>query len=262
MLVSSTRAAELAKALYDAEKASTTIDKISVTHPDLDGDEAYAVQGAYAELRRADGAKLIGRKIGLTSKAMQELFGISTPDYGHIFDDMVVPNGATVPMTELIQPMVEVEVCFLLGRDLAGPGVTRDDVMEATEAVLPCIEIIDSRIVDWAFTFVDTVSDNGSSARCVFSDERVKPGDVDLTAVKVELHQNGEFVNGGVGSDVMGHPAEGIVWLANSIGTYGHTLRAGDFVLSGAIAKAVPAKAGDTFEARVSDLGTVECAFR
>lgn len=257
-----TRAADLGRELYDAELASTVVPKISVRHPDLDGDEAYAVQEVYAGLKRAAGHTLIGRKIGLTSKAMQELFGISTPDYGHIFDDMVVRSGATVPMSELIQPMVEVEVCFLLGRDLAGPAITRDDVMEATEAVLPCIEIIDSRIVDWAFSFVDTVSDNGSSARCVFSDERVKPGDVDLTAVKVELFQNGEFVNSGVGSDVMGHPAEGVVWLANALGKYGHSLSAGDFVLSGAIAKAVPAKAGDNFQARISDLGTVECAFR
>ena len=237
------RTAELGRQIYQLERDRSTRGQISDEFPDLSSDDAYAVQEEYAKLRMADGAKLVGRKIGLTSRAIQEMFGITDPDYGHIFDDMAIANGGDVATDELIQPMVEIEVAFVLGRDLAGPGVTRDDVVAATEAVAPSIEIIDSRITDWAIHFVDTVADNGSSARYVFGEGRLDPSTIDVPSVIGEMWRNGELVSSAPASAVLdGHPADGVAWLANAIGAYGRTLHAGDVVLSGALMRAMPAE--------------------
>jgi 2-keto-4-pentenoate hydratase len=253
--------AELGRQLYELERDRRTRPQISDEFPDLSGDDAYAVQEEYARLRMANGAMLVGRKIGLTSRAMQEMFGISTPDYGHLFDDMLVANGGDVRTGDLIQPMVEIEVAFVLGRDLAGPGVTRDVVMEATSEVAASIEIIDSRITDWAIHFVDTVADNGSSARYVLGAERVDPRTLDLPATIGEMWRNGEFVSSAPASAVLDHPAEGVAWLANAIGAYGRSLHADEVVLSGALMRAVPAQKGDVFEARFPELGIASCRF-
>lgn len=256
------RTAELGRQLYELERGQQTRPQISEEFPDLSGDDAYAVQEEYARLRMADGAKLVGRKIGLTSRAMQEMFGISDPDYGHLFDDMAIANGGDVRTDSLIQPMVEIEVAFVLGRDLAGPGVTRDHVLDATESVAPSIEIIDSRIVNWAIHFVDTVADNGSSARFVLGDGRVDPASVDLPLVEGQMWRNGELVSSAPASAVLdGNPADGVAWLANAIGAYGRKLHAGEVVLSGALMRAVPAAKGDEFEARFPQLGTASCRF-
>jgi 2-keto-4-pentenoate hydratase len=255
------RTAELGRQIYELERERLTRSQISHEFPDLSGDDAYAVQEEYAKLRMADGAQLVGRKIGLTSRAMQEMFGISTPDYGHLFDDMLVTNGGDVRTGDLIQPMVEIEVAFVLGEDLAGPGVTRDDVTAATDSVAASIEIIDSRITDWAIGFVDTVADNGSSARYVLGAERVDPRSIDLPATTGEMWRNGELLSSAPASDVLGHPAEGVVWLANAIGAYGRSLRAGEVVLSGALMRAVQAEQGDVFEARFPELGVASCRF-
>ena len=227
----------------------------------MSGADAYAIQEEYARLRQADGAKHVGRKIGLTSRAMQAMFGIDTPDYGHLFDDMAVPNGGEIPVADLVQAMVEIEVAFILGRDLAGPGVTRGDVLDATEAVAASIEVIDSRIVGWATNFIDTVADNGSSARFVLGDERVDPKTLDLPSVQGQLWRNGELVDSAPASAVLDHPAEGVVWLANVMGGYGRSLYKGDVVLSGSLMRAVPIERGDVFEARFAKLGTASCKF-
>ena len=256
------RTAELGRELYELERGQRTRGQISEEFPDLSGDDAYAVQEEYAKLRLADGAKLVGRKIGLTSRAMQEMFGISDPDYGHLFDDMAIANGGDVRTSELIQPMVEIEVAFVLGRDLGGPGVDRDAVIAATESVAPSIEIIDSRITNWAIGFVDTVADNGSSARYIIGDGRADPSKIDVPSVVGEMWRNGELVSSAPASAVLdGHPADGVAWLANAIGPYGRTLHAGDVVLSGALMRAVPASKGDHFEARFPDLGVASCRF-
>jgi 2-keto-4-pentenoate hydratase len=256
------RTTQLGRQLYELERDRSTRGRISDEFPELSGDDAYAIQEEYAKLRLADGAQLVGRKIGLTSRAMQEMFGITDPDYGHLFDDMTVVNGGDIPTDELIQPMCEIEVAFVLGRDLGGPGVTRDDVIVATAAIAPSIEIIDSRITDWAITFVDTVADNGSSARYVIGDGHVDPSTIDVPSLTGEMWRNGELVSSAPASAVLdGHPADGVAWLANAIGAYGRTLHVGDVVLSGALMRAVPASKGDVFEARFPELGVASCRF-
>lgn len=250
----------LAQALFDAERSCSTLAPLSEGHPELTPSDAYAVQDAYADLRRAEGARLVGRKIGATSEAIQRLFSIDTPDYGHIFDDMVLPDGAVVSLDELIQPMVEPELAFRLDRELRGPGVTRDDVLAATAEIVPCIEIIDSRITDWRIAFVDTVADNGSSARCILGQPIARDG-LDLVAQVAELRRNDELVERATGAAVLGHPADSVAWLANAIGPYGHALEAGAYVLSGSFTTAVRAQPGDAFTAHFPGAGSVSCRF-
>jgi 2-keto-4-pentenoate hydratase len=251
---------KLARELYAAERAATSVPPLSERHPGLTATDAYAIQEGYADLRRARGARLVGRKIGATSQAIQDLFGIDTPDYGHIFEDMCIEDGGAVRREALIQPMVEPELAFVLDRELRGPGVTRTDVLAAIQSVVPCLEVIDSRIDDWRIAFVDTVADNGSSARCVFGDER-EADSLDLAAVEGELYRNGELVARATGDAVLGHPADAVAWLANALGTYSRSLREGDYVLSGSFTTAVPAQAGDSFEASFSGFGPVSCHF-
>lgn len=252
--------AELARELFEAERAGTTVPPLSERHPGLTVSDAYAIQEEYAELQRSRGARLVGRKIGATSKAIQHLFGIHTPDYGHIFDDMVLDGSGPVHLDTLIQPMVEPELGFLLARDLRGPGVKRAAVLAATRSVLPCLEVIDSRIDDWRIGFVDTVADNGSSARCVFGEE-CDARDIDLARVEVEFRRNGEVVDRARGDAVLGHPADAVAWLVNALAAYDRSLRAGEYALSGSFTTAVRAEAGDVFDASFSGLGSVSCHF-
>jgi 2-keto-4-pentenoate hydratase len=250
----------LAEELFEAERDASPLEPLSARHPELTPRDAYAVQRAYAELRLSDGARLVGRKIGATSRAIQELFSIDTPDYGHIFDDMVVGDGGDIELDALIQPMVEPELAFILDRELSGPGVTRADVLAATRTVFPCLEVIDSRISDWRIAFVDTVADNGSSARCAFG-EGVPFAGADLAAVEAVMSRNGEVTGRATGEAVLGHPAEAVAWLANALGELGSGLRAGEYVLSGSFMTAIRAERGDRFEASFSGLGVVSCHF-
>jgi len=250
----------LAERLYNAERDRRPMAPLTRHRRDIAVREAYAIQEAYAELRQADGAQLVGRKIGATSKAIQELFNIDVPDYGHIFDDMVVGDGSAIVREELIQPMVEPELAFILDSDLQGPGISRDDVLTVTRSIVPCLEIIDSRITDWEIAFVDTVADNGSSARCVFGPE-ITPDGLDLADVQAEMRHNGEVIGTAKGTAVLGHPAEAVAWLANALAEFGRGLRADDYVLSGSFMTAVRAEAGDLFEASFTGLGAVSCRF-
>jgi 2-keto-4-pentenoate hydratase len=253
--------AELGREIYLAEQNAVPFEPLSQRHPDLDPSAAYAVQEEYVRLRTEHGARLVGRKIGCTSKAIQDLFDITTPDYGHLFDDMVVPAGGTIATSELIAPMVEPEIAFVLGRDLRGPDVTADDVLAATVRVLPALEIIDSRIRDWRIVFADTVADNGSSSRCVFGPEIPYTSDFDLVAERVHLLRDGNEFDTGSGVDVLGHPATSVAWLANAIAEYGGALRAGDYVLSGSMTRAAPVRPGETYVAEFDTLGSVSCHF-
>lgn len=251
----------LGRELYLAERNRTPRAPLSDEYDDLNVATAYAIQEAYADLRLADGARLVGRKIGATSEAIQELFDIDTPDFGQIFDDMVVPDGGTVRTDELILPRVEPEVAFVLDRPLAGPGVTADDVLAATREVMACLEIIDSRIADWRIRFVDTVADNGSSARCVFGSAPRPVGGLDLAAERVTLLRDGEEVATATGEAVLGHPAASVAWLANALGGLDRRLGAGEYVLSGSMTTASSASAGERYEAVFETLGRVSCRF-
>ena len=246
--------------LYEAERRQRPRGPLSADHADLSLADAYAIQEAYARRRLAPDNPLVGRKIGCTSKAIQELFNIDTPDFGQIFADMVVGDGGQIAADELIAPMIEPEVAFVLAADLRGPGVTADDVLAATAAVAPCMEIIDSRIVDWDIKFVDTVADNGSSSRCVFGQQVALDG-LDLAAEPVVLLCDGVEIATSTGAAALGHPATSVAWLANALSELDRDLRAGEWVLSGSLTSAARASAGQRYEAVFRNLGRVSCEF-
>ena len=211
--------------------------------------------------RERDSRKVVGKKIGLTSIAMQKLIGVNEPDYGHLFDSMLVREGEPVPCSRLLLPKVEGEVAFVLKRRLKGPGVTIADVLRATEGVMASIEIVDSRVRDWKIKLEDSVADNASSARFVVGSRLVDPAGIDLRLVGMVLEKNGEVVNTGAGAAVLGHPAASVAWLANKIGEFGIALEEGEIILSGALTAAVDARAGDSFLISFGGLGTVGVRF-
>lgn len=253
---------DLAAALGAAESAASPIVPHTERGVSLTLEDAYAVQRANRTVREARGHRLVGRKIGLTSIAMQEQLGIAEPDFGYLTEDLVVRSGGTVARAALIAPLVEAEIAFKLGRALGGPDVSAAEVMAATEGVAPALEIIDSRISDWRIDVFDTVADNASCARAVIG-ELSSPDGLDLAAATAELRlvpcrdRRAETVTGR-GSAVLGHPAEAVAWLARALHRYGgEGLRAGDIVLSGAMARALPVNAGDRVEAHIGGLGDV-----
>ncbi len=253
---------EMVQRLLEAEARRRPLPPLTETYPNLTPQDAYAVQLAWVEARKAAGARVVGKKIGLTNPKIQEAFGVHEPDYGHVLDAMVVESGSTLPLSSLLQPRVEAEVAFVLGRDLKGPGVTREAVLEATEGVLPALEIIDSRIRDWKITLPDTIADNASSGRVVVNRSAARsPAGLDLAALTMVLERNGEEVSRGVSSAVQGHPAAAVAWLANKLAEFSVTLKAGELILSGAITGAFAASAGDHFRAHLGSLGTVEVRF-
>lgn len=208
-----------------------------------------------------DGQNVVGKKIGLTSFAMQKLLGVDQPDYGHLLDSMEVPNGGTIPMDTLFNPKVEGELAFVLKKDLIGPAVTVEDVLEATEYIVPSIEIVDSRITDWKIKLEDTVADNASCGLFALGSQRFDSNEIDLTEIKMSLYKNGEFMNKGTGADVLGHPATCVAWLANKLAEYDVTLKAGEVILSGALSAAVAAQKGDVFTTEFGQLGKVKESF-
>jgi 2-keto-4-pentenoate hydratase len=248
----------MARELFEAERTQMTIPPLTDTYPEMTVANAYAVQQEYARLRIESGAGLVGHKIGATSKAIQELFSIDTPDYGHLFDDMRWDEEAPLPARDLIQPLAEPEIAFVLDEELRGPGLTARDVLDAARGVAPCIEIIDSRIDSWRIRLADTVADNGSSARFIVGSVMI-PVPPDLRSEAVVFERNGEVVGRGTGEAVLGDPAHAAAWLANALGEFGQFLAAGSVVLSGSITSAVQARPGDRFIARFSTLGDVSC---
>ncbi len=252
----------MAEQLYEAEKGVTPVEPLTVTWPGLTIEQAYAIQLDGVAIRRErDLRKVVGKKIGLTSIAMQKLIGVNEPDYGHLFDSMLVREGEPVPCSRLLLPKVEGEVAFVLKRRLKGPGVTIADVLRATEGVMASIEIVDSRVRDWKIKLEDSVADNASSARFVVGSRLVDPAGIDLRLVGMVLEKNGEVVNTGAGAAVLGHPAASVAWLANKIGEFGIALEEGEIILSGALTAAVDARAGDSFLISFGGLGTVGVRF-
>ncbi|WP_281274285.1 2-keto-4-pentenoate hydratase [Allorhizocola rhizosphaerae] len=226
-----------------------------------DIDAAYAVQRAMTADWVAQGRRLVGAKIGLTNPAVQKVFGVFQPDFGVLFADMAVPDGDVVDVTRLIQPRVEAEIAFVLGRDLPDEQATSVDVIRATEYLLPSIEIVDSRIENWDISIVDTVADNASSGLFVLGTRPVRLSDVDLRLCGMVLEHAGEPVSVGAGAACLGNPLNAVVWLASTMARNGTPLRAGDVVLSGALGPMVPVTPGASYEARISTLGTVRTTF-
>lgn len=249
-----------AEALYRAERERATIPQLSVTFPAVELEDAYAIQRLWMEARVRDGARVVGHKIGLTSRAMQLASRLTEPDYGHLLDDMVYDDGATVPAGRFLAPRLEVELAFVLGADLAGPGLRAHDVLRATELLVPALEIIDYRTeVPRAVT--DTIADNAAAAAVVVGGRPVRPHDVDPRWVSAILSKNGVIEETGVSAAVMGHPAAGVAWLANKLAPLGDGLRAGELVLAGSFTRPVTVAAGDVVHADYGPLGAIGVAF-
>jgi 2-keto-4-pentenoate hydratase len=223
----------LADGLYNAEVSRVPTDPLTETYPPLTVDQAYRVQKINADRRVAMGQRIVGHKIGLTARAMQELFNVSEPDYGHLLDTMVHDASEPLDLSELIDPQIEVEPAFVLSKRLMGPNVTAEQVLDATDHITVCFEVIDSRIADWRIKLQDTVGDNGSSARVIMGSERARPGDLQLDNLASVLAIDGEVMDEGNTSAILGHPANGIAWLANAISKFGIALEAGHTVLPG-----------------------------
>lgn len=253
---------QMAKKLMDAEKNKQSVEPLTVSFPNISVDEAYYIQQEQISERVANGAVVVGKKIGLTSKAMQDMFQVNEPDYGHLLDDMICVDGEAISLDKFIQPKLEFEIAFVLKKDLKGPGVTILDVIEATEYIAPAFEVIDSRIKDWQIRFEDTVADNGSSARAIIGGTPTLIEDVDLAKIGMAVYKNGEFLDSAAGAAVMGNPTRAVAWLANALGKYDISLYAGEIVLSGALTAAVPIEAGDTFTAEFAHIGSVSASFR
>ncbi len=248
----------LADRLRAAERDRAPIAPLTESHPGLEPADAYAIQ--LRNIRRRS-APVVGHKVGLTSAAMQQMMGVDEPDYGHLLADMRLGEDAPADAGRYCYPRVEIEVAFVLGADLPGEDCTEADVLEATEALAPAIELIDSRILDWRISLPDTIADNASSAGFVLGQARVDPADVDVRGIDATLWRGGEVAAHGRSDAVLGHPAMAVAWLARSVARYGVRLRAGHIILPGACDRAVDAHPGDEFRAEFTGLGAVSLSF-
>jgi len=252
---------ELAADLAQAERSRQPIGPLTAAHPEIDVVDAYEIQLINIRQRVAEGARVVGHKVGLSSLAMQQMMGVDEPDYGHLLNEMQVFEDTPVKADKYLCPRVEVEVGFILAHDLPGAACTEDDVLKATEAFVPSIELIDTRITDWKIALCDTIADNASSAGFVLGAGRVAPTDIDITAIDAVLTRNGEVVAKGRSDAVLGNPVTAVAWLARKVESFGVRLRAGDIVLPGSCTRAFDACAGDNFIADFAGLGSVRLSF-
>ena len=252
---------ELAEELWEADRTAKPVAPLTDRHPDLDIEDAYAIQTVNIDRRVEAGQRVIGRKVGLTSRPMQETLGVDEPDFGVLTDEMVVEDGDLIPMARLVQPRVEAELAFVMERDLAGPGVSIATALGAIAGALPSVEIVDSRVADWRIKLVDTVADNASSGLLVIGGRMRPVADLDLRLLGVVVSRGGELLDTGAGAAALGNPARCVAWLANKLGGLGAGLRAGDVVLPGAVHKMVPVRPGDVFRAEFAHLGAVTVRF-
>ncbi|MDE3737997.1 2-oxo-hepta-3-ene-1,7-dioic acid hydratase [Pseudomonas resinovorans] len=258
---------QAAARLDTAERSREQVRQFSLDYPAISIDDAYAIQRAWVAQKIKDGRKLVGHKIGLTSRAMQVSSNITEPDYGALLDDMFFDEGSDIPFDRFIVPRVEVELAFILGKPLRGPNCTVFDVLEATEWVIPALEIIDARIhqvdPDTKVTrkVFDTISDNAANAGVVMGGRAVRPTEIDLRRVPAILYRNGVIEESGVSAAVLNHPAKGVAWLANKLAPYDVTLEAGQIILGGSFTRPVAANSGDTFHVDYDQLGSIACRF-
>ena len=251
----------LAHALSDAEHNATPIPPLTEQAPEITSEEAYAIAADILVHELEHGHRVVGRKVGLTNKALQDAFGIDTPIFGTIFDDTTVRDGGRIKASELIQPKAEPELAFRLRSPLKGPGVTLEHVLAATDYVFPALEIVDSRIEGWRIKEQDIIADNGVAARFVVGSTRLPAGALNLAAEEVVLYRNGEEFERGRASAVLGNPAHSVAWCANKLAEFDQGLRAGEFVTTGSITSAMDVRAGDTVRAEFATLGGVSVRF-
>lgn len=253
---------EAAQQLLEAERTKAPIAPLTTTYKEISAQQAYHVQLAGIEEKVKNGATVKGLKIGLTSKAMQDMLNVHTPDYGFILNTMIYGEEEAITADSFLQPKVEFEIAFVFKKALSGAGVTVEDVIDAVDYVVPAVEIIDSRIADWKIKFEDTVADNGSSAGAILGSQRTKLAEIeDITAIPMTVTKNGEWMDEATSAAVLGNPLKAVVWLAQALDEYGISIEPGMFVLAGALSKAVPFTAGDRFEADFGVLGKVSTNF-
>lgn len=252
---------EVANRLLTAYRTGEPIAPVIEDHPNATMADAYHIQQEQVRHWTDAGQTIKGHKVGLTSAAMQEQMGVDQPDYGHLLSSMFHAEQQPVPAASFLQPRIEPEIAFVLGRPLSGPGITTADAIRAVEFVLPAVEIIDSRIRDWNISIVDTIADNASSAGVVLGSKPTLLSTVDLRSVGCTLYSGGEILAGGTGSAILGSPLNGLVWLANTLAGLGVSLEPGHVVLPGSITRAFPIGPGETMTATLSDLGSVTVTF-
>ena len=256
-----------AAALDGAEESRKQIGLLSLKHPGMSMDDAYAVQAAWVKRKITGGRKVIGWKIGLTSKAMQYALNIDIPDSGVLFDDMLFEDGAVIPADRFIQPRIEAEIAFVMKAPLKGPNVSIFDVLNATDYITPALEILDTRVLrvdpetKKARSIVDTISDNAANAGIVIGGRQMRPDQVDMRWMGAIVSRNAEVEETGLGAGVLNHPARGIAWLANRLAQYGDGIEAGQIVLAGSFIRPVEARHGDTINADFGPYGTIACHF-
>ena len=254
---------ELAHALHRAEHRKEPVEPLTEQYPDIDVSDAYAIQlEGVRERVEAHGNLIAGWKVGATSKAIQQMFNVHEPDFGHLLDNMRVDEGNEIACDEMIWPRVEPEVAFQLNADLRGPDVTAEQVIAATEYLIPSLEIIDSRVRDWKIKLCDTIADNASCGRFVLGKQRTAVSGFDIRLIGMNYYVNGDLVSTATSAAVIGNPAAAVAWLANTLAPYGHYLRAGQVIMPGSLVAAVDAKPGDHVRADFDHIGSVEMRFR
>ncbi len=249
--------------LYAALRTRSTLAPLTDREPDITIEDAYHISLRMVDQRvTLDGEKIIGKKIGVTSKPVQDMLNVFQPDFGFLTNTMECPDGADIPIAgHMIQPKAEGEIAFRLKKDLLGPGVTEQDVLDATATIMPCFEIVDSRIDDWKIKIEDTVADNASCGVYVLGKNEVDPRDYDLPNLKMKIYKNGDFHSEGLGSAVQGNPLTAVAWLANTLGEFGIPFKAGEVILSGSLAPLIPVVAGDEMSLEIEGIGGCSCRF-
>ncbi|MEH6626701.1 MAG: 2-oxopent-4-enoate hydratase [Motiliproteus sp.] len=248
--------------LYQALTKRETLRPLTEQYDDISIEDAYHISLRMVERRLDAGAKIIGKKIGVTSKAVQNMLNVHRPDFGYLTDDMAYSQGAEMPISErLIQPKAEGEIAFILKKDLLGPGITNADVLAATECVMPCFEIVDSRIENWQIKIQDTIADNASCGLFVLGDNAISPSKVDLTTCGMVVEKNGQVISTGAGAAAMGSPVNCVTWLANTLGEFGIPLKAGEVILSGSLVPLEPVQAGDFMTVSIGGIGSASVRF-
>ena len=252
---------QLGDELYNALITRQVIDPLTSRHADITIEDAYRIQQRMIARRLEKGERIIGKKIGVTAKAVMNMLSVGQPDFGYMLDGMAYNEGESIPMDTLIQPRAEGEIAFVMKKDVMGPGLTGADILAATEGVMACFEIVDSRIRDWKIKIQDTVSDNASCGVFVLGDQLIDPRRVDLVTCGMILEKNGDIVGTGAGAATLGNPVNAMVWLANTLGRLGIPLKAGDVVLSGSLAALIPVQAGDNLRVTIGGIGGCSVRF-
>lgn len=261
MALSADAIAEIAAELATAERERTVIPRITARFPDATVEDSYAIQGVWAKSQIDAGRRLVGRKIGLTSRAMQQATGITEPDYGVMFDDTVWQTGAVIPFDNFSNVRIEVELAFVLKEPLSGPNCTLFDVLRATEYVTPALEVLNSHIELEGRTIVDTISDNAAYGGMVLGGNPMAPDAFDLRWASALLYRNETIEETGVAAGVLNHPATGVAWLANKLHQHGARLEAGEVILAGSFTRPMWVERGDSVLADYGPLGTITCRF-